>query len=166
MKIVAYVVAFLLLGMSTCAQCACGANTIPVNPNLVIAGPPAWSVGGTVTDTGTLPGVCLAPPPCPGPKQPCKHNVFADVWIKFPANTNPLPVLTVKISDGTNAVSFDLPASSGVVNPDGTWTLKYQYPLYVELACGQHGLITFNWSMPGGAPANQSGSVTLTCGNC
>jgi hypothetical protein len=166
MRAIASILVFLLVAASLRSQCGCGATTIPVNPMPSIPGPPAWSVSGTITDTGTTSGTCIAPQPCPGPKVPCKHNLFADMSIRFPAGTNPPPVLRVKISDGVNVVGADLPPSSGVVNGDGTWTFRYQYPLYVELACGQNGSISLTWSMPGGAPGNQSGSVTLTCGNC
>ena len=171
-KLLCVAMGVLLSAASLTGQCNCSASTQPVNPMLVVPGPPAWSVGGTLLDFGTTSGRCLVLPFCADAARPCKHGVIADVFMIFPANTTPLPTLTVELTSRTiggpitNRVAFDLPPSSGTVNANGTWTYSYQYPVFTELTCGQSGTISLVWAMPGGAAKNQSGSVALSCGNC
>ena len=73
---------------SLTAQCTCPAGTFPVNPSLVTT---TWSVTGTLTNTGTVPGRC----PKEGcidsfhPAKGCKHGIRVDIVLSFPLGANP-----------------------------------------------------------------------------
>jgi hypothetical protein len=157
-------VGIVLLTSSALSQCGCGAATVPFQPMLNMG---TWWVGGTILDAGTAPGRCRVQPACPNAPLPCIHNLLFDIYVAFPANTNPAPTLTVHLAQGANRAQAQIPPSSALVLPGGQQhQFNYQYPLQASLECGENGSITLVWSVPGGGPGNSSGGAALACGNC
>lgn len=153
----------LVLASAVAGQCGCGVATLPINPGLNL---PGWSAGGNIVDNGSTPGSCHVPPVCPAAAVPCTHKMLFAVWLECPANTNPLPTLTVRLVQGDNRTSFEVPPSNGFVLPNGNWRFEWNYPLEAQAPCGQAGTIDLQWACPGGAAPQNSGSVALSCGNC
>jgi hypothetical protein len=169
----------ILLNTGARAQdCTCNAATFPINPNLSIAGPPAWSVGGTIQDTGSAAGTCPRAG-CVNPKG-CSHSLLVDVWVKFPiayATSNPPqpPLLNVIVRDGEGK-KISLPIGpTGVRTTDGqppqSVIMEFRSPLTMFSPCNLGtgtggGSFSLEWTPPGGGPAMTSGSVTVTCGGC
>jgi hypothetical protein len=155
------------------AQCSCVANTVTNPPAFSVLGNPAWAAGGTITDAGTLPGVC----PREGcePPRGCSHNLSVNIWVSYPSGLSPAPSLQVRLadlhSDLANASLWDMLPTSVTSGP-GSTTLHYVFDAAIENACnrgtgstGQN--FTCIWKPPGGAAGSvESGSATLVCAGC
>jgi hypothetical protein len=152
------------------AQCVCQPTTTTNNPLIAVIGPPAWQVGGTIQDVGTIHGVCPREG-CENPR-PCGHNLLVDIYVTFPAASDPVPVLTLVLKTSNQFVgSFPIQPSSAVANANGTNTFHYAAPMYFDTPCdtgsgSQSGTFELQWTPPGGGAPTSSGSVTMTCSRC
>jgi len=152
------------------AQCTCQATTTTNDPMIVVVGPPTWQVGGTIQDTGTIHGVCPREG-CENPRS-CGHNLLVNIYVTFPAASDPTPSLTLVLKANNNvAGSFPIQPSSAVENGDGTNTFSYAAPMYFGTPCetglgSQSGTFELQWTPPGGGFPISSGSVTMTCSRC
>ena len=177
-SLIALLLSILLSTGARAQDCTCNAATFPINPNLSIAGPPAWTVGGTIQDTGKVDGTCPRGG-CLNPKG-CAHSLFVDVWVKFPiayATSSPPqpPSLNVIVRDGEGK-KISLPIGpTGVRTTDGqppqSVIMEFRSPLTMFSPCNLGtgtggGSFSLEWTPPGGGPARTSGSVTVTCGGC
>jgi hypothetical protein len=159
-----------LIANSATGQCSCPASTATTNPAVTVAGPPAWSAGGTITDPGTLDGIC--PREGCGEARNCWNPLIVNIWVTFPYNpppAPPLPLPTANIVIGH--ASFGVSWGSVSNNGNGTATLSSSFPAVLNPECKTGGATagaTFEleWIAPGGGTTVRSGSATVQCKGC
>lgn len=159
-----------LIADSTTGQCTCPASTATTNPVVTVAGPPAWSAGGTIQDAGTIDGIC--PRELCAPAQSCWNALSVNIWVTFPYNPPPalpLPLPSANIIIGRS--SFGVSWGSATNNGNGTATLSTAFPAILNPECKtgnatEGGTFELEWVGPGGGTTVRSGSANVQCKGC